>query len=95
METKKHPQSSDQQLDDILNQWTVPSTPPWLKQRAVVAILDQRQTSTAQTSKAWPWTPRWLATAMSVATIMGVLGGALLPASAANTNSTEMISLLW
>jgi hypothetical protein len=96
MEQKNHPQSSnqsltpDQQLDDLLNQWTVPPTSPWFKQRVVNAIATRRKPAAA-----WPWTPRWLAAAMSVATIIGVLGGALLPASAANTDSTEMISLLW
>lgn len=90
METKTHPDMPDQDLHNMLNQWSVPPASPWLKQRAVNTIRAQHRDTISVL-----WTPRWLATAMSVAAMIGVLSGALLPANAADTDTTEIMTLLW
>lgn len=83
---------SDATLNAILEAWSVPAPSPWLARKATQGIIAE------QRGAAWPMSPMRLVAAVSMAAMVGLVLGLMVPgaddAIAANDSDT-MIEMMW
>jgi hypothetical protein len=78
----------DTELNAILNSWQAPKPSPWLKTRAIQAVIAQTQRARRST---WPFAPFRLGGAVATALVLGLLLGAGLPGADVINDTIETV----